>query len=130
MGKVLMPVDIQKWTRNAVIVSNKAAFAYMREIVRLQNLDIKRAIIMNKKVLTKDEEYLGRVTDYTINTTYDTLHQIYIYKSKFIFFSGKGRIVPASRIDKVTEKEIIINTDESVKEAEKETAKSPALAGL
>jgi len=134
-GKVLSPVDIRKCTKSFVYVADESSFADSRDITSLSKLSMKSAILFNKRVVSMDKKYLGRVVDFTIETSTMHLNAITVFHSKFFIFKQITKIIPAKLINKITEKEIILNIDSSILDKTKPISEftkqiSPATSGV
>ncbi|PIQ79020.1 hypothetical protein COV81_03600 [Candidatus Peregrinibacteria bacterium CG11_big_fil_rev_8_21_14_0_20_41_10] len=72
--------------------------------------------IIKKKVYTKEGHYLGRITDYQIDTDQLLLTQITV-RSPWRFFSfakNRDRLISKSQIYEITNEKVVVNNEEAV----------------
>jgi sporulation protein YlmC with PRC-barrel domain len=110
ISKVLTPVDIEKWHRESVQISTEDALVRPEEILRLQQFGLKRSFLNIKKVTSPSGRSFGRVRDFTIETTTNSVLSIHTSK-KFLGIEWDRRIFPYKDIQEVTERTIILNVE-------------------
>lgn len=104
--QILTPIDILKW--NQVIHINDAESLTTREdVVRLKNIPNGLDNILYKSVYTEDGSFIGRVFDFTIDTSVMSLFQIAV-KKKFLFFTTFETLIQYGNIVEIKEDRIIV----------------------
>lgn len=104
--QILTPIDILKW--NQVIHINDAEALTTREdVVRLKNIPKGLDNILYKSVYTEDGNFIGRVFDFTIDTSVMSLWQISV-KKKFLLFTTFETLIQYKNIVEIKEDRIIV----------------------
>lgn len=118
-NRVIAPIDIYSWTE-VIKIHNGEAIIEGSEILRVDSVQKSGAKVIRNKVFTKDGVYLGRVVDYTIDSTGLCLDKIFSAKVILGMLRYDSRIIPAKNILEILPNKIIVkgNTEE-VKEEEK-----------
>lgn len=121
-SKVVVPVDIEKWSRDGIWIGGEDELCGLADILRIREFGFKRCHLLGKKVLSEKGETFGRVKDLTIDTQTGSLLSIEAAKG-FLWFKWDARIFPYTDISEITDKEIILNLDSA---AGKHKVKEPA----
>ncbi len=119
------PLDIEKWGHNFVQVNNEELLISPLELIRIENFGLQRCCFAIKTVYDKAGHRLGKVRDFLIDTTTDTLVNFTV--SKQFFGKEWGRRQFAwEHISEITKNAVILSVDMS----EGETAASPIPATI
>jgi sporulation protein YlmC with PRC-barrel domain len=103
----LAPYDIIKWYKNTVIIKNKTSLKQNLNFINIakENLSIK---ILNKKVLTEDEKFIGRVNDIYFDTDQNHISYLEVKYQVLKTITLKTLNIPLNDIISITKKAIII----------------------
>ena len=111
-------LDISKWGNN-IQVNDPHAIIDGFEILKVKKIQEEEKKIIGSSVKTEDNDYIGKVHDYYIETDLGNLSKI-ITKKHFLFFNYDERIIDFKDILEIKKGEIIIKSDyKTVKETEK-----------
>jgi uncharacterized protein YrrD len=121
-GRVLSPVDIDRWDPQVVRVSSNDVLVSPLEILRLEEFGLKRTLFMSKTVWTKESKFIGRLRDFTIDTATDFLVNFRVSK-RFLWFEWGERILTFDKIFSIEKNRIIV----TVKNGEKVKGKTAAV---
>jgi sporulation protein YlmC with PRC-barrel domain len=109
-AKVVVPPDIEKWTRDGIWIGNEDELCDLADILRIREFGFKRCYLLGKKVLAEKGNAVGRVKDFTIDTQSGTILNIESAKG-FFFLTWNRRIFPYTDISEITDREIILKVD-------------------
>ena len=123
LSHFLAPIDLRKWSTKQIEISEASALSSLDELLRLKECGLKKTSLLSKRVLDQQGKSLGRVHDFSIDTTLNVLHNIESSK-RVILWDWDRRIFDWKHIQSINEKTIIVNTDARQKR------KSPTEAGL
>ena len=104
--RILSFIDIIRWKRNEIMVSNEQAFSLPEELPRLQDIFDKEVPVINAPVFEKKHK-IGRVHNITFDTISPRIVALHV-RTGFLFW-GKQFIVPYSRIKKISKKGIFLS---------------------
>lgn len=110
LAKVLSPVDIEKWRKTSIQVSKKTALLHPKEILRLNDFGLQRSYLNGKKVLSKSGRKMGKVRDFTIETSTHSVLTFMVSK-RFLGIEWDKRIFPYKDIAEVTKEAIILSVE-------------------
>lgn len=98
--------DIIEIDQKGVVIKNRGDLLHPKELVRPFELLSKKFNLQGLPVKTeKSKKYLGRVSNYLIETTLGSVQKLYLKKG------FQERIIPANQIVKVSLKEIVIKEE-------------------
>ncbi|TSC92836.1 MAG: Uncharacterized protein Athens101428_793, partial [Candidatus Berkelbacteria bacterium Athens1014_28] len=100
--KFVSKKEIVEISKVAIIVQNEDSLVDSSELVRLHKKEKSRPKIIGARVVTKNNDYLGRVYDYVLDSL--TLTIVRLYAAKL----WDQRIIPASSIVKIEKNKIIV----------------------
>lgn len=106
---VIAPVDVVKYLSDAVVIETPEAIVPVEEIVRVKNALETGPRLVNLKAETAAGKNIGKVTDILIDITADKIAKFYIHSMI------KNRILPISRVVRITKKSIIFDEDTDIK---------------
>lgn len=106
-NKVISPIDIYSWTE-VIRIHNGEAIVDGNEILRVESVQKSGAYVFGNKVFSKDEEYLGRVVDYTIDSQGLGLDKIFTAKVILGMLRYDNRIIPAKDIVEILPNKIVV----------------------
>ena len=122
-GRKFLPIlDMIDFSLDKVYVKNEGVLLEPKDLVRANEILIKRIQVLRMKAFTKKGEYLGRVDDVLFDTNTGMIEKFYIGHNIFMNFFYRGIIVPKSRIEKITKKKVIVCNDVCEKEKAAEKA--------
>lgn len=109
-SKVLVPVEIEKWSSDHVKVKNADSLAAPTDILRIRDYGLRRTFLNGKRVQSKNGKRLGRVRDFCFDTSTYSLLTFDVSK-KFLWIDWANRTFSYKDIELVTEKAIILNVE-------------------
>jgi sporulation protein YlmC with PRC-barrel domain len=122
---VVPAVEIKGSGKDFLLICDYDSLTEPDDVVKIKAaLEINPKIV-GAKVETMSGQYLGKVSDATIDFKLMCLERLYVAPASFIQFLAKDLIIPAKKIIRI-EKEKIIVSDEFVTES----AKKPAIAAI
>ena len=124
---VLSPIDILSWN-DAVHIHSRDDFVPGDEILRVDSVQKMRTRIFHNKVYTKEGEFLGKVADFSIDSSDLALNKLYVSKVFWGVLRYQSRIIPAKNIEEILPDKIVVKADASVKEEEKVPATDLAVS--
>ncbi len=127
--KILVPIEIEKWRHDAVQVGSEEALAPLMDIFRIEQYGLRRTFLNGKRVRTKSGQSLGKVRDFSFETTTHALFNFEVSK-RFLWLEWGQRIFSAKDIEEVTPAAIILNIDLEGTEKVKLRKEIPAVSGL
>jgi uncharacterized protein YrrD len=124
---VLLSQEIREVIEDGVIVNDHDSMTQEEDLVRLRKvLDIKFNII-NKKVVTKRRQNLGKINDYAINSDNMYIQKMYVSQPLVKSLNGGQLSIDRSQIVEVTDKKIVVN-DPTVYADDKQPVGAPVAA--
>lgn len=105
LGRVLTPSDVIKWDKDGIQVNSSEAFISPTDILRLQEYGFKTCLLQSKKVISKSGKSLGRVRDFTVDTSVSQLLKIHVAKG-FLFWTWSARSFSFEDISQITDKHV------------------------
>jgi len=112
---VIIPRDIQKWEKERVWVCDSEDLLAPKDILRIQELGMRRTLINGKKVLSRKGKRLGHLKDFSFDPATDHLTSLSVSKN-FLFLEWAHRKVSAKDIQEITDKAIVLNIETQQKE--------------
>lgn len=110
LGKVFSPMDVSAWHSNRVELADQEALVSVEDISRLHNFGLKRARLLNKKVVYKNGKKVGSVCDFTLESVTSSLLSIEVCKS-FLLWQWDSRLFGWEDIQEITDSAVILNLD-------------------
>lgn len=104
--QILTPFDIVKWDK-FVHINDNESLTTKENVIRLQTIPNGSDDILYKPVYTENNEFIGRVYDFTIDTKAMMLWQIFI-KKKFLFYTTFETIIQYKNIVEIKKDKIIV----------------------
>lgn len=127
-GQGVAPSDIYPFKQKAWEVKAPDSIMDLEELARVQKFSKKHVQIVGKKVLNKEADYLGRVTDYWLDMETLSLVQLVVAKQWWGWIEIKTLMIPWKKIIQITENAIVVEkTDSTIEEHGKETIFSKQL---
>jgi sporulation protein YlmC with PRC-barrel domain len=108
---VVAPRDIRHWGKDKMEIASEEDLVKPEEILRIQEFGLRRTLLNGKKILTRSGKRLGRLKDFSIDTTTDSLATLDVSK-RFLFWEWAERSFPATDIREITERAIVLNVEE------------------
>lgn len=109
-SRVLVPVDIEKWSKDSLTISDEDVLISPFDILRIEQFGFRRTYFLGKKVKSKKGYRYGTIKDFTLNTTTSSLLTFEVSKGFFWMTWGK-RIFSWKDIFEITESAIILNCE-------------------
>ncbi len=106
-NSVVVTGDVIEWNGELVIPSAKDIVPG-EEVARVKRIQSQNMYVLTKKVYTEGGDYLGRVYDYAIDSTFFELRKLYVRRSLLWFFGVKRYLVGRNSIIEVTKKKVIV----------------------
>lgn len=126
--KILVPIEIEKWRQDAVQVSSSEALSPVLEILRIEKYGLRRTFLNGKRVFTKSGKNVGKVRDFTFETTTLYLDTFEVSK-RFLWLEWNKRIFSSKDIEEVTPCAITLNVELEKTIKAKKTINLPAVTG-
>lgn len=123
LTRVLVPVDVQQWKKDHLIVSDKEALVLPTEILRLQEYGIRRSFLNGKRVRSASGKNMGKIRDFQIEVSTSSIIE-FMASKKFLGIEWAESQFSYKDIQEVTEKAIILSIEPEQK------AKQPRRAAL
>lgn len=117
-NKIVSPLDVIDWGQG-LSMSDESYITSIDEVLRAKIVREQRISIIGQRVITENNEYIGRAHDLSFNAATFTLHQLFVSRGFFII-RWFQTIIPAANIVKITAKHIMVRSA-----VEKKRAKSP-----
>jgi len=111
---VLLPQDIRDILPQGFVVNDHDVLVEPADLVRLKSVLDLGFELLGKPVVTSSGEKLGKVNDYSTETTSMVIQKLYVSQSIFKNFSGGNLGIDRSQITEITDKKIVVQ-DTSVK---------------
>ncbi len=108
--QVISASDILKWGA-MVKVPISDVIVDAEEILRIEEIRRNELKIIRNKVFTEKGDFLGKVVDYSIETSSLILNKIYVQKTFLGLISFKSRLIPANKIVEIRKNKIIVKND-------------------
>jgi sporulation protein YlmC with PRC-barrel domain len=120
--KVLVPVDIRKWTTKHVLITEHDALMAPMDIYRLKESGLRRAFFNGKRVQSKSGRSYGMVRDFRIDLTHNQLITFEVSK-RFLGIEWAQRQFQFRDIDHISDSKVIMVFEPE--DAQKITIKNP-----
>ncbi|MEK9132983.1 MAG: PRC-barrel domain-containing protein, partial [Patescibacteria group bacterium] len=125
---IIVPMDIERSTTSAIFIADNDRILPVDDVLRVKMVLSRHISIPSAKVITeKNHEYLGRVTDFEIDTTHMVLANIHVAK-QFLFLHFNERIIDFKHIVRI-EKHSVIVKEQAVMSKAKVAVGESAFAG-
>jgi len=124
--KIVAPIDIIFFGQ-AVIISDFEDIIDAEELIKAKETIERDIWVIQSRVETQKKEYLGKIYDYYIDTSFYGLTKIVVYKSFLGLLKSPERIIPAKDIVKIKKDLVVVKNEwakETVKQKEEEALKS------
>lgn len=118
LSRVLVPVDIEKWSKDSIIISDADVLVSPFDILRIEQFGFRRTYLLGKKVKSKKGYRYGTIKDFTLETTTSSLLTFEVSKGFFWVTWGK-HIFSWKDIFEITESAVILNCEPEQKSKEK-----------
>lgn len=125
--KVLVPIDIHKWTTNYVLITEEEALVSPAEIHRLADSGFFRAFFNGKFVRSKSGARYGRLRDFELDLTTDRLIRFECSR-RFLGFEWGKRIFEWKDVDHISERAVVVIPEPETKKRIKKNPGVPAEA--
>lgn len=104
---VIAPVDILAWG-DTIRIPAHDAIVEGSEILRVTEVQKRNIKIFHNKVVTKKNEYIGKVVDFSIDANDLSLKKLYTAKDILGLVRYDSRIIPSKIIEKILPGKIIV----------------------
>lgn len=123
VGDILQMKSVREFSNIGMIVDSSDDFVFADDIIRLKEILALNFDLIGLKVETKKGTKLGRVIDYTIDTSTFQVAQIIVKRSALKAILDPELLISSSQIVEVTDYKIIVKSEEAKlkKESAKET---------
>ena len=105
--KAISPMDIIKWSRS-IIIHDTNDIIDVDDVIHIQNALEKNIKIYQKKVMTKDEEYVGKVIDFGIDNRFFELTCLVVAKTFLGIFFWDKRLISSKDIIEIKKDKIVV----------------------
>lgn len=126
--KALTPIEVEKWYEDRVQVGDSEALAPLTDILRIEKFGLRRTFLNGKRVLSKSGRALGRVRDFTFETSTSTVLNLTVSK-RILWLEWGERTFPSKDIEEVTDRAIILNIEPEKTVKVRKTVNAPAATG-
>jgi len=117
--KIISPIDIITFS-NYIRIHDGDNIIDSEDIIKVQEILKSKRFFAGNKVMTKDNIYIGKVVDYSIDITAMQLKSLIVAKDFLGLVRYGMRIIPYDEIVEVSQKQVTIKSDLS-------TLKEPVL---
>lgn len=118
-SRVVTPREIRHYAEDRVEIGSVEDLVSPDEILRIKEYGLRRTLLTGKKILTRTANKIGTLRDFSFDPLTDHLTSIESSRS-FLFWEWKQRSFPASDIQEITDRAIILNVDLEQKITQKE----------
>ncbi len=123
---IITPIDIYSWG-DTIKINNRENIISAKEVMRVEELLKRNVRIFGNKVYNKEGDYLGKVYDFTLDSSNFNLNKIYVSKTFFGLLKLSSRIIAAKNIIEILPEKIVVNDLSTVKEESKVKAGEMAM---
>ncbi len=124
---IIVPMDIEHLNKS-LIVLEKDRIVPLAEVIRAQRIYKSYGSLIGSKVMTeKQKEYLGRLIDYSFDTSHLSLISIHTAK-QYLFLHLNERIISAKDIIKIEKRVVTVRDIHATEFNEEVKTTSSALA--
>lgn len=109
-SKILVPVEIEKWSSDHVKVKNADSLAAPTDILRIRDYGLRRTFLNGKRVRSKSGRTLGRVRDFCFDTSTYSLLTFEVSK-RFLWIEWGKRLFSYQEIYEVTYRAIFLSVE-------------------
>lgn len=110
---IITPMDILSW-HDVIHVHDRDVIVEGNEVLRVEAVQKSGVKIFHNRVETKEEKYLGKVADFSIDTHLMDLKRLFVAKGFLALFRYESRIIPAKNILEILSDKIIVRDDVAV----------------
>jgi len=103
----ITPIDIIRWNKS-ILVQDDSDIIEIEDVIKLAQAVENNIPIYNKKVFTKNGDYVGKVIDYGMNSTFYELSCLIVAKSFLGIIIWDKKIISAKDIIEVQKNRIIV----------------------
>lgn len=112
-NEVITPIDILSW-REVMTIHNFDSIVQAEDILRAHEILESGIMLRGSKVETEKGKYLGRVTDYAVDTNTFDLRRIEVAKAFLGLIRFETRLIPAKEIVEILPGKIVVKEDMKV----------------
>ncbi len=117
---IITPLDVLSWGES-IKVHNGESIINANEVLRVENVLKNQIKVMSNKVYTKNDEYLGKVIDFSVDNKSYLLKSLYVAKGILGLLRYQSRIIPYKDIIEIKKDKIIVkDVMKKIKESEEE----------
>jgi len=117
---IITPLDVLSWGES-IKVHNGEAIINANEVLRVENVLKNQIKVISNKVYTKNDEYLGKVIDFSVDNKSYLLKSLYVAKGILGLLRYQSRIIPYKDIIEIKKDKIIVkDVMKKIKESEEE----------
>ena len=126
---IITPIDVLSW-QDVIHVPNHDAIVEAADVLRVEEVLNGQTKIFHNKVETKSGKFLGRVNDFSVDTSSLMLQKLYVAKGFLGLIRYDGRIIQANDIQEILPGKIVVNEDLSIvrEDIEPEVIKDMAMS--
>lgn len=117
--KVITTIDIIEYGPSIVVVRNRNAIVFPKEIVRLKNISNPKKRVIGSQVKTVSNKILGTIEDLLFETTDSTIQKLYVKPPIINILSKPDLIIGADKIVKIEPGKITVQDDSGVIQSSK-----------
>ena len=107
--KILLYQDIRDMLPQGIVVNDYDALTDPSELIRLKKVLERDFSLLSKPVETISGEKIGKVSDYSFETTTMYIQKLYVSRSILKNFTSGSLSVDRTQIQEITAKKVIIN---------------------
>lgn len=102
---LLADSDVLEIDRNGIVIQNSESLVEPKEVIRIKKLLDKKIKIFRQKACTKSKKRLGKISDFVIEKETGQIAKFHIHGWL------EDKIIPRSKLIKITPREIIFEED-------------------
>lgn len=105
---VLLSQEIRDIISEGIVVNDHEALTDPEDLIRFNKILALKFELLGKKVVTTDKKQLGKVDDYSVDSSSMYIQKLYVAQSLVKNFKGGQLSIDRTQIVEITDKKIII----------------------
>lgn len=103
--------EIRELSRLGFIIDSGEDFILETDVIKIKEILDLNFHILDMKVFDKNEKYVGKIVDFTINLATFSIQQLVVKRSAIFRLSTTELTIPTQKIIQITDEKIIIDSD-------------------
>jgi sporulation protein YlmC with PRC-barrel domain len=106
---ILVSQDVREIMSQGIVINDHDVLVPPEELVRLKSVMQLNFVLLGKSVVTAGGTKLGKVGDYSVDSSNMYIQKIYVLQSILKSFNGSNLGVDRSQIVEITDKKIVVS---------------------